>query len=96
MQGTTRGGSGLRAQRVDQGSVAQAVGCCGAAAPQGQGTGHTNARQGSGLGTQGAVERRSPELWGQGTARALSREPRLGCWSGLLQGLRGCEGVEFK
>ena len=66
----------------------------GEAAPLGQGTGHTDARQGSGHGTLGAVESRSPERRGQGTARALSREPGLGCWSGLLQGLRGCEGVE--
>ena len=103
MQGTARRDSGLCASTgvVDQGSVAVAVGSDGG---DGFGSGllqtrrHHKVRARTGAsrcGAQGVVESRAQERWGQGTAlkwltaRALSREPGLGCWSGSRQGLRG-------
>ena len=58
----------------------------GSAAPQGQDSGNTDARQGSGHGARGAVESKARERRGQGTALkwltagALNRGPGLGCW----------------
>ena len=77
--------------RVDQGSVAaaMAVDCCG-----------VGGTVGSGLGSLGhMVESRARVQWGQGTtlmrltARALSREPGLGCWWRRAQ-RRGGSGMD--